>query len=150
MQTILLVEDDFMQAEGLMERIKDQLGVESDLISTELGFQTRFEEIAQDPPVLIIMDVMLRWADPQPVIQRPPDGYDGFHRAGIRCLKMLRSDPRTKELPVILHSVLEESDVLPDMKCCGATAVQVLKSIHAEAILSKIKSLLPPAAHSIR
>jgi|SRR5580658_2670312 CheY-like chemotaxis protein len=142
MQPVLLVEDDSMQADLLIETLANRLKVETGLISTELEFQSRFEEIAKDPPRVVVMDVMLRWADPQPEIP-PPPGAQTFHRGGVRCLRMLRQDERTKSIPVIMFTMLEERDVSADMRAMGVTAVHVPKSIHEdEIIVSKILPLL--------
>ncbi len=113
---ILIVEDDHLQAELLIETFRDESDLASALInriSTEREFRERFEEIAHNPPDVIIMDVMLRWADPTPdTIEPPPEiKMDGFHRAGLRNEKQLAGDPRTRDIPVVLYTILEAADL---------------------------------------
>jgi CheY-like chemotaxis protein len=141
MRPVLLVEDDPMQADLLIESLATQLQVETDVISTELEFQSRFEEIAKDPPRVVVMDVMLRWADPQPETPPPPRAQT-FHRGGVRCLRMLQQDERTKSIPAIVFTILEERDLLQDMRDMAVTAEYIPKSIHGEAIVKRIQSAL--------
>jgi hypothetical protein len=68
---ILIVEDDPLQAELMIEAINTDalLGKPRvERISTELLFRQRFEEIVRDPPDVITIDIMLRWADASPMV----------------------------------------------------------------------------------
>lgn len=113
---ILIVEDDRLQ----YNFIKNALGsaeafpqARLERIVTESEFQKKFEAIATDKPDVIIMDIMLRWTDPAPDMELPPPDIatQGFFRAGVRCEKMLAEDERTKDIPVIIYSVLEKEDL---------------------------------------
>jgi DNA-binding response OmpR family regulator len=69
-----VVEDDKMQYQFLHNALRESktLGpLRVVRISTEKGFNDRFEEIAADKPDVILMDIMLRWADPEPNLPLP-------------------------------------------------------------------------------
>jgi CheY-like chemotaxis protein len=132
---ILVVEDDPIQAKFIrkalleskelahasLQRIPNEKYFHEWIkcIKTESAFRDAFENIATDKPGVIIIDMMLRWADPSPTIAPPPDEVEreGFYRAGLRCVKLLTTDERTKSIPVIFYSILEHEDFkneLPD------------------------------------
>ena len=106
---ILLIEDDPMQAELIAKAIKEKLGSETWRIATESDFYSRFDEIPQRAPAAIVIDVMLRWADPSEEMPAKPVDYrktGGFRRAGLRCRKKLSEDQRTQWIPAVLYTVL--------------------------------------------
>jgi len=139
MATVLLVEDDYMYVNWLKDELESNLGHQVEVISTEQDFRTRGASIAKTPPDVVLMDIMLRWADPSNEMIPPPPCHGTFHRAGLRCLQMLRNDPRTRDVPVILYSVLDESDIARDMQELGLTARHVEKSIHPEILFAQIQ-----------
>lgn len=113
---ILIVEDDYRQAELIEDSFRKDpyfASARFHRISTESDFRARFEEIAGDPPDAVILDVMLRWADPVPNMKPPPPEVekDGFWRAGLRNAKMLAKDPRTKGVHRILYTISEDVDL---------------------------------------
>lgn len=113
---ILIVEDDYSQAELIEDAFRKDpyfAQAEFDRISTESHFRMRFDEIARNPPDVIILDVMLRWADPAPDMEPPPAEVrsEGFWRAGIRNAKLLAQDPRTKDIPSVLYTISEDVDI---------------------------------------
>lgn len=117
---ILLVEDDPLQVELIDEFLKDDSAFpDADVkrISTESEFRSKFEDIATNNPDIIILDIMLRWADPAPDFQLPPDeiAEEGFYRAGLRCEKLLGQDSRTNEIPVILYTILGNGDLKDEL-----------------------------------
>ena len=106
---ILIVEDDPVQAQHMEAAIRRELGAEVWRMATEYDFQAGFEEIATRKPDLIVIDVMLRWADPAEEIPDKPANWaqtGGYTRAGLRCHAMLRKDERTGEIPALLYTVL--------------------------------------------
>jgi len=136
----LLLEDDTVQ----FEEVRDQLiahfrGIEIQRFSTESEFRRKFEEIALNPPDVVVIDVMLRWTDagseylPMPLEIRADHGH---FRAGIRCATMLATDPRTCEVPTIICSVLERADVPP----LPVGVVYVHKESSAENLIRSIRS----------
>lgn len=111
---ILVIEDDHLQAEWICKNLEQAFrGDKIDRITMEMEFRSHFDEIANDPPDVVIMDVMLRWADPSPDLKPPPDDVKkgGFYRAGLRCTRILAQDKRTEDIPVILYTVLEHNDL---------------------------------------
>jgi len=145
---ILIVEDDKLQFDFInnaFSRIWAPDKPEIDRISTESDFRKKFHEIAVTNPDLIIMDVMVRWADPSPNIPVPPPEIveQGFYRAGLRCVKMLAENEMTKNIPVIIYSVLDKSDMedeipnLPNVKYLD-------KDFDPENLKKAISSILQP------
>ncbi|HEV7892635.1 MAG TPA: hypothetical protein VGP08_18625 [Pyrinomonadaceae bacterium] len=113
---ILIVEDDQSQAgliEAALRNEPDFYSPKIVRISTESQFRARFEEITAKPPDAIVMDVMLRWADPIPDMLPPPEDVqkEGCFRAGLRNAKLLAHDERTSKIPVILYTMLEKIDL---------------------------------------
>ncbi|MGB7923155.1 MAG: hypothetical protein WCF57_07915 [Pyrinomonadaceae bacterium] len=112
---VLIVEDDKVQYQFLKKALEDSASINVDVerISTEKGFRDKFPDIALNKPNVILMDIMLRWADPAPDLAPPPPEVknDGFYRAGLRCERMLAGDERTNDIPVIIYSVLEYDDL---------------------------------------
>jgi CheY-like chemotaxis protein len=78
-------------------------------IATESEFRDSLDRIADDPPALVIMDVMLRWCDPSPEMPPQPDDVRaaGFSRAGVRCSQLLRANSMTRGIPVVVFTVLD-------------------------------------------
>jgi CheY-like chemotaxis protein len=112
---ILIVEDDepqFNLVKSGLERIRALSADRIERIATELEFQKKFDELAENKPDVIIMDVMLRWTNP--MREMPPSPGD-MDRAGIRCEKMLANNNKTKDIPVILYTVLSRDDLKDDL-----------------------------------
>jgi CheY-like chemotaxis protein len=112
---ILLVEDDPDQA----ELIKSKLNAEFRecvvrVISTESDFRRSVDGIANDPPAVVVMDIMLRWCDVGPDMPAQPEDVllEGYSRAGVRCCQLLKEDPRTRNTPVVVYSVLDAVGLL--------------------------------------
>jgi CheY-like chemotaxis protein len=116
---ILIVEDDPLQMEFIVPELQNAFcGTEIKLLKTEHQFRVALEEIAKNPPDVAIIDVMLRWTDPVP--NQPPAPEDvregGHYQAGLRCAALLRRYETTRAIPVILYTVLEEADLLHDLR----------------------------------
>jgi CheY-like chemotaxis protein len=112
--SILLVEDDALFADSLKEElVKAFQGVTVETIPTESRFRQSLPDIERSPPSVIVIDVMLRWDDPRPDMPAPPSDVEeeGFYTAGLRCQTLLASNSRTKQIPVILYTILDPGDV---------------------------------------
>ena len=108
---ILLIEDDLLQADLMEKAIRQRLRADTLRIATESEFLARFEEIPRRSPAAIIIDVMLRWADPAEQMPTKPADYGvtgGYRRAGLRCRKKLLEDDRTRSIPVVIYTVLSK------------------------------------------
>lgn len=114
----LIVEDDKFQYSHIKDAITKIWSFRNskkriERIATESEFIDKFESIAGEKPDVIIMDIMLRWSDPAPDMRLPPPeiAEQGFFRAGVRCERKLAADPRTRNIPVIVYSILEKKDL---------------------------------------
>lgn len=129
---ILIVEDDEVQAGLIRAELKRVFGNDSvEVISTESEFHSKIDKIRGNPPDVVVMDIMLRWADPSEQIPpRPKDVIreDRF-RAGFRCNKMLAEDDRTKGIPVILFTVLDARDIAVELSGLPANVVHLPKDL---------------------
>ena len=148
---ILIVEDDGIQATWALRSISGELaGVEVKTISTEYAFRCEFESIAADCPQIVIMDVMLRWTDPQPNMATPPAEVirEGPFRAGLRCARMLTQDRRTRGCFILLYSVLDRNDITGDLRGMGRNVLFLQKGIDSDALSRTVRFLLdlPPRA----
>lgn len=87
---------------------------------------------------------MIRWTDPSPNMEKPPQEIldEGFYRAGIRCIKELNNKYEgTKNIPVIIYSVLDYDDLEKDIKNLPQ-AKYLIKGFKAENLIEMIKSRL--------
>lgn len=112
--TILMVEDDWQYAQLVGESLRDALP-DLDLIKvkSESEFIERFDELAALPLSLILMDVMVAWAEvKEGAPEKTNDAErEGYFRAGLRCVERLRNHPSTREIPIIIHSNLSKETV---------------------------------------
>jgi CheY-like chemotaxis protein len=138
---ILVVEDDHLQEGPLVDQIKDAYPdgrVKS--IYTEYEFRDFLTKLRRETPDLVIMDVMLRWADPKPGNAHPPqevlDG--GFYRAGLRCAELIAGDDKLQAVPVILYTILEKDDLERQGKPLPANVTYVRKSADLDVLLRKV------------
>lgn len=140
---IIIIEDDPVQYKFIEETLeqKDFTNLRLERIKFEAEFRNRFDEIAKDRPEILILDVMIRWTDPSPNMEKPPQKIidDGFYRAGIRCIQMLNDDKRTKNIPIIVYSVLEE-DTLKDEIKYFPQAKYLYKDFDARRLINTIQS----------
>ncbi len=139
---IIVVEDDQTQRKFIINTISKEFSIEPEEIVTELEFRNSFEDIASNQPDLMIFDTMIRWTDPVPNMEKPPQEIleAGFYRAGIRCIKMLNDDDRTKNIPVIIYSVLDYEDIEKEIKELPK-AKYLFKDFNEKNLVNKIKSL---------
>jgi hypothetical protein len=141
MMSIVLVEDDHRQRAAYAKAIKRQFpSYTVQLVRTEKEFRDKLAaDWVRNPPSLFVIDVMLRWTDPHPHMEIPPDDVlpDGSRRAGIRCAKLARR--RLGPNPqIILVSVLEEN--AEENRIRGVRYVR--KGTSVEPIVHVISSLL--------
>lgn len=111
---ILLVEDDSLQSELMRENLALALSnVRIDVIDTEYGFRSSFDHIVRNPPDVVILDIILRWTDPAPEMpSMPPEvEIEGSYRAGFRCQRLLAENPMTRNIPIIIYTILEARDM---------------------------------------
>ena len=138
---ILVVEDDHLQEGPLVDEINDAFPdgrVRS--IYTEREFREELTGLHREAPDLVIMDVMLRWADPRPNSPDPPEevACDGFYRAGLRCAELIAGDDELRTIPVILYTILEKDDLEREGKRLPANVTYIRKSADLDALMRKV------------
>lgn len=107
---ILLVEDIELQEQWLRDELSRAFRCEPIWIQTESEFRSRLDEIEARPPDVAVIDVMLKWADPSPDSPPAPPEWDR-HKAGLHCQELLSSREKTRNMPVILYTVLDATDL---------------------------------------
>lgn len=142
---IVLLENDHHQAEQIERDIRasfPQTDVAIERIATECAFRQRLEEIAQKPPDVVILDVMVRWADSQPNIPEVPleVATEGHYRAGLRCARLLSK--RSPGIPIILYSVLEKTDLQQDLASLTPNVTYIPKQAVELLLNQKLHQLL--------
>jgi CheY-like chemotaxis protein len=114
---VLVVEDDELWQDHIQRCLSmDLAGAETRVISTESEFLYSFEEIACWKPDVVILDVMLKWATLGSLPTEPaPKQGETYHRAGLRCLRRLESEERTRMVPKVLFTVTTLRDLALDL-----------------------------------
>ncbi len=111
---ITLVDDDHLELARIADALRKRFGAEVQTLATESEFVASLDSIASANPDVIILDIMLRWANPSAKLELseiPPEVVsEGFYTAGIRCLQRLRQRDDTKQIPVILYTTLDQND----------------------------------------
>lgn len=143
---MLLVEDDYRQAEQMINLLKKNFPNIHLLpvICTEYEFRQYIQEnIRENPPDIVLLDVMLPWTDPDDKMPEAPDDVEkgGFYRAGIRCKDILRQTEVTKKTPVILYTILEMDDLKDELEKIDENTVYLSKSSES-TLVEKLKQLL--------
>ncbi len=111
---IILVEDDHNQAEWMIQALKKRLPKANlRLIKTEHDFMDAIDEFEREPPAVIVLDIMLRWADAAPLMPEPPEEVvrNKHYRAGIRCVRELQGRKAAKNIPIVLYTILDRRDI---------------------------------------
>jgi CheY-like chemotaxis protein len=146
---ILVVEDDHLQEGPLVDQLKEAFpGGQIDSVCTEHEFRERLGDLRKVAPDLVVMDVMLRWADPKPNSMDPPDEVvqEGFYRAGLRCAELMAADNQLKDVPVILYTILEREDLERQGKPLAANVTYMRKSADLDILLRKARELARSSA----
>jgi len=150
---ILCVEDDHLVAKPILDELQAAFpDAEVKWIGTESEFRTHFESVAANPPDIVIMDVMKLWDVPSRNPAPLPDDVrrGGVSRAGIRCAKMLNNDERTKDVPIILYTVLDEAWLRKEIRELR-NCYHVPKEGDINPLLEKIRQVIPltPNQHGL-
>jgi DNA-binding response OmpR family regulator len=141
---VLLIEDDHLQSEWLAGNLELAFGkVRFERIPTEQEFYSRIPELISDPPDIIIIDVMLRWADPSRNMSPPPQKVKngGYYRAGLRCQEELARLEETRNIPVVLYTVLERIDLEPQIDALEEKVTYLRKDSDSNALIDRIRAV---------
>jgi hypothetical protein len=143
---IVVVEDDHLQDGPLRDFLGEQFPTARIMpLMTEREFRDHLAGFCQDPPDLIIMDVMMRWTDPRPGEPPPPADVlmGGYRRAGIRCVNLLAREPALGTVPVIYYTILERSDLeRGDAEALSGNVFLIRKSSDRQPLTRKIRELI--------
>ncbi|HYV91135.1 MAG TPA: hypothetical protein VE978_05105 [Chitinophagales bacterium] len=142
---ILIVEDDYSQADWLVLQITDRFKDYSiDLIETELEFRTKIKTIEDNPPELILMDIMLRWTNPSPEMVKPPIDIakSGIFDAGFRCQNLLKQSEKTRNIQIIFYSVLDKDDLESKLKNMPSNVVHLKKEANMAPLFNQMRKAL--------
>jgi CheY-like chemotaxis protein len=141
---ILLVEDDYLQAEWIHDCLRSAFQkLRFERIATEQEFYALVQGISDDYPDVIIIDIMLRWADPSRDMAPPPEEVQegGFYRAGIRCERKLAGRDDMRNIPVILYTVLERIDLENEIDGLASNVTYLRKDSDSSALTERIREL---------
>lgn len=141
---ILVVEDDYQQAQWLLGDLKRKYKTAPELIMTEHQFRKRLDKIEKEPPWdVAIIDIMLPWTEPHPEQEPMPEDIkkDGKYRAGFRCQTLLAEKQETKDLPVILYSMLDEKALHTELGDLPDHIVFLPKRSKTDKLIDMIDSL---------
>lgn len=141
---ILLVEDDPVQAEWIRMNLARVFGSEIERIYTESQFQASLSKIVARPPHIVIMDVMLSWAETSKSIPAMPDDVrqDGEYRAGLRCQELLGKSDGTRQVPVVLYSVQNVTDLGSDLDEMPENVLYLPKEADIGPLVDLIRELV--------
>ena len=149
MGRILIIEDDSTWCQWLETSIKRDLAElwpEVEVVESEAEFVLKwvpgFDAGSKKRPDIIVLDIMLRWTDPDPEQSpRPPNVVEGgFMRAGLRCLDMIKRHGKLSKSHVIIVTVLSQED----LSAIGGNprATDFVQKNNGEAVLRRIRSAL--------
>lgn len=116
---VLVVDDNAQNAE-LLEAYLDDLGVE---VSIAHDGQAALDATAQNPPDLILMDIMMP------------------RMSGYQATERLKSDPKTRGIPIIMVTALGEVGDVERAVDCGADDF-LTKPVNKIELLTRVRSLL--------
>jgi DNA-binding NarL/FixJ family response regulator len=145
---IVVVEDDHLQDGPLRELLQEQFpAARIDAVRTEKDFRGRLDDYRRDRPDVVVMDVMMRWADPRPGDPPPPPDVlaGGYRRAGIRCADLMARDPALCDVPVIYYTILERSDLERDTEALAGNVFLIRKSSDRQPLTRKVRELTASA-----
>jgi len=139
---ILVVEDDYQQFETIQNELRTAFPRASiDCIDTELDFRSSIDKLSLSPPDIILMDIMLRWTNPSPKIEKPPPeiATEGYHRAGFRCRGLLDAQETTRRIPVVLYTVLGKEDIESELSRVPPNVVHIQKDTDLAPLVDQIR-----------
>ena len=117
----ILVADDNPQNRELLEAYMEELpGVT--LVSASDGQET-LDRVAAEMPDLILLDIMMP------------------RKSGFEVCKTLKSDPATRDIPIIMVTALNETGDIERAVECG-TNDYITKPVNRADLLTRVKSLL--------
>jgi len=148
---IVVVEDDHLQDAPLRDLLRQHFpAARVETVGTEQEFRRKLDAYRREPPDIVIMDVMMRWAYPTPGDPPAPDDVraGGYRRAGIRCAHLMTDDPALRAVPVIYYTILERSDLERDADALTGNVHLVRKSSDRQPLTRMVRELAGTAQPS--
>lgn len=138
---IAIVEDDVTLASTFAAELgRDVPEVACDFVATESEFRRKLSDWEASPPALFVLDVMLRWSSPSPTMPPVPSDAHDPYRAGFRCLNLLLTSTKLCRTPVIMHTVLDRTDIEDEMRKVPSHVIFVRKD--SKPITDVVRSVL--------
>ena len=109
---IVVVEDDHLDREWIYDELRKYFSDAAiELIVNEKDFKDQLPRLAQSPPDVFIIDIMLRWNEPiegEEITDIPVQVQkDGYYTAGLRCLSYVTQFETLRGVPHILYTGLD-------------------------------------------
>lgn len=146
---IVIAEDDSNQSKSIKKMIQDRWPqCHVLIITTESEFYEKMDLFQTERPFLFVIDVVLPWARLTRASTPPPKANEDPFKAGVRCFEYLQMEAATKNIPVVLYSVLERVDLLPDPTLQISNATFVRKDPNATNFLNTVASFLAASGAS--
>ena len=117
---IIVLEDVPIAAASLVHLIRSECAeAQIRVLDNEFEFNQAHSDFIKQQPNLFVLDMRVRWTSSDLVAAVPPIDYQrtgSWRRAGLRCCRLLLSDERTRDLPIVLTSVLEDREVRAELQ----------------------------------
>ena len=140
-RTIVLVEDDSRQAEEVRAAlVKHFAHVEVIVIGAEAEFLARLPAFQVNAPDLFIFDGILPWSAAGSNHPKPRRKLKGI--AGIRCAAAVLAKRGTRDVPIIIQSIIEPSVLRREFKNAPENVYFRSKTSSEKDLITTIRSLL--------
>jgi PleD family two-component response regulator len=118
---VLIVDDNADQGRPLALILKHS-GYDAGFVTSGEAAMSR---VADDPPQLMILDLMM----------------PGM--SGLDVLRLIRSNPRTADLPVVIYSAISDEKMIDLARKQGANDFWVKVGMRVEEICTRVSSYFP-------
>lgn len=120
MRKILIIEDDptmlkILQSRLLRERVQPLIAIDAD---------EGLAKLESELPDMLILDLMLQGRD------------------GIEILRQVKSNPKTKDIPVVVFSLIDEKQTVTEARDLGAADYIVKGATSLSEVISRIMAVL--------
>ncbi len=141
---ILIVEDDYLQHQFLKVKFQSEFkDCTIDVIETESDFLNKLSIIESNPPDIILMDIMLRWQNPsQAMLKEIPQNALDHYRSGFRCQQILTQRESTKNIPIILYTVLNKEDLEFELRNLSNRVIHMMKETEIASLFNQIRKMI--------
>jgi len=142
---ILFIEDDFIYAEYFAELLAETFqDVAITLVETESALLASVDDLANDPPDIIITDMRLRWTDLSGSAENMPPDHDVMF-GGARCIKAIRERDTLAYVPVLIVTALTSQRYQEHLPDPPRNIESLTKPVMPERLIAVVRSQL--AAH---